>query len=86
MNEDFSMTAKVLSVGERLEVEVISAEYAEGVYWVIVGSDTEIFDIDGNSIEKNDIQVGDIVKIEYNGQVMMSYPPQIVARSISISK
>ena len=84
MKEGFYMTATVRNVTDRIEVDVIESEYADGIYWVIVGSDTVIYDTDSKIKEMSDIKVGDTVRILYSGQVMMSYPPQIVALEICI--
>ena len=82
--EQFVLKATVKSVSDphHIEVEVIESDYAFGVYWVLTGADTVYIDASGNSIAKSDIKVGDTVKITYGGQVMMSYPPQIVAYKI----
>ena len=80
----FKMKARVDNIGDRIEVTVIDAEYAEGIYWLVVGDLTEYKDEDNSIIEKSDISIGDIVEITYNGQVMMSYPPQIAALEIKI--
>ncbi len=78
-----TMTATVTAIGEKLEVEVTDSEYTFGTHWVITDV-TRFYDKRGSEISKNDITVGDSVKIYYNGQVMLSYPPQIVAAKIII--
>lgn len=79
------MIAEVKAVGETLEVEVIEGEYgASGTYWVITSSSTVIKDQDGNRVST--LKVGDKIEITYGGQVMMSYPPQIVAKKIIVLK
>ena len=78
-----SMTATVTDIGERLTVEVTESEYTFGTHWVIV-TDTKFYDKSGNKITKDAIKVGDSVKIQYSGQVMLSYPPQIVAAKITV--
>lgn len=79
------MTAKIIAINEKLEVEVIEGEYgASGIYWVITGADTFFEDAQGNKISRSELGEGDIIIIEYNGQVMMSYPPQISARRITV--
>ena len=81
------MTAEIIAISDRLEVEVISGEYgASGIYWVITSDDTPCFDSEGNTIKFSDLEVGDKIEIIYGGQVMMSYPPQIVAKKIKILK
>lgn len=80
--DSVAMTATVTALGERLEVEVTESEYTFGTFWVIT-TDTLFYDKEGNQITKDDIKVGDSVKILYSGQVMLSYPPQIVAAKIT---
>ena len=76
------MIARVDGLSDRLEVTVTESEYAYGVYWVIISDITTITDREGNHITPSDIRVGDTVEIYYSGQVMLSYPPQIVAHNI----
>lgn len=78
------MTGEILAIGEKIEVNVIEGEYgASGTYWLIVSGDTKYYDAAGNGISLADLSIGDRVEIVYGGQVMMSYPPQIVARKIT---
>ena len=84
MGNSFRLTATVTALGEKLEVNVTEGEYASGIYWVIISDETVIKDQDGVKRSRDDIAVGDTLGIVYNGQVMMSYPPQIVAREITI--
>lgn len=81
-NDLFTMKATVKDVGEKIEVDVTEAEYAEGIYWIVTSTATDIRDQSENVIAKSDLSAGDFVEITYNGQVMMSYPPQVVAISI----
>ena len=85
-NEKFVLTAEVLSVNEKIEVNVIDSDYAFGVYHVITSNETQFFDRDGNVIDKSSVNVNDVIEITYGGQVMMSYPPQIVASKIVIKQ
>ena len=79
------MTAIIKNIDDKIEVEVIEGEYgAFGIYWVNIGSDTIYLDENGSSIKKSSLKIGDTVEITYGGQVMMSYPPQIVAQKIQI--
>jgi hypothetical protein len=82
--DGFTMIAKVKSVGDRVEVDVISAEYASGIFHIIVGENTLIYSALGNEITKQELKSGDTVEITYNGQIMLSYPPQVVALKIVI--
>lgn len=84
-SDGVKMTAAVVGLSDKIEVEVIEGEYgASGIYWVITSSETDFIGQDGGSVMKSCLKVGDIVEIIYNGQVMMSYPPQIVAKKITI--
>lgn len=82
MNKGFSMTAKVTAVNEKIEVEVIESEFVSGPFWVITSDKTDFIDKNGKNIKKDDISVGDTLIITYNGQMMMSYPPQVAALKI----
>jgi len=85
LDSSFSMTAKVLNVGDLIEVEVIEAPYENtGIFWVITAEQTKYFGKDGASVKREELKVGDTVKIYYGGQVMMSYPPKIVAAKIEL--
>lgn len=84
--DEFVLKAVVQRVGETLEVDVIESDYASGLYWVITSKETDFYDAEGECIEAADIKEGDTVLIRYGGQVMMSYPPQIVAHSVTLAK
>ncbi|MBE6537229.1 MAG: hypothetical protein E7673_04675 [Ruminococcaceae bacterium] len=81
---NFKMIARVTEIAERISIDVIESEYTSGIHWVITANATEYFDKEGNAISRSDIKVGDTVEILYSGQVMMSYPPQIVAARITV--
>ena len=76
------LKATVTALGEKLEVEVYDSDYAFGTYLVITSASTKYLDSEGNTVTRSDVKVGDKVEIYYGGQVMMSYPPQIVAAKI----
>ena len=78
------MRATIIAIAEKIEVEVIDGDYgASGIYWVIIGDNAIITDSDGSKITVDSLKPGDKVEILYSGQVMMSYPPQIVAKKIA---
>ena len=78
------MVAEIIAIGDKIEVEVIEGDYgASGVYWINYSSTTKIVSSDGVALKIGDLSVGDKIEIIYNGQVMMSYPPQVVARKIT---
>ena len=82
--QKFTLYANVIEVGEKLEVEVVESDYAFGIYWIIVSNKTELFLSDGTRAALSDIKAGDKIEIVYNGQTMLSYPPQIVALSVRV--
>ena len=82
---EFTMKAKLLANEEKLEVDVIEAEYASGNFHIIVPEETDIYGSDGEKIKKSDLKVGDLITISYSGQIMMSYPPQTVALKIRVN-
>ena len=76
------MVARITSLGERIEVEVLESEYTSGPHWVLTPDETVFENSGGGRISRDELAVGDTVEIYYNGQVMLSYPPQIVAHKI----
>lgn len=83
--DGFVLKAVVKSITpDFIEVEVIESDYAFGIYHVRTGAQTEYFGADGSTAGISDIKAGQTISITYSGQTMMSYPPQIVAWSISI--
>ena len=80
--EGFILKGKVIAYNTHLEIEVVESDYAFGVYHVIVPQGTQILNKSGEQITPNELLPNDIVSITYNGQTMLSYPPQIVALSI----
>jgi len=80
---NFKMKARVERVADVIEVDVIEGEYgASGVFWVVTSEKTVFLDREGKSITKHSLKKGDTVEIFYTGQVMMSFPPKIVAGRI----
>ena len=80
---DFTLKATVKNVDniQSIEVEVIESEYASGPY-IVHTSSAAFINADGQPLDPSEIAVGDTLQISYSGQVMMSYPPQIVALKI----
>ncbi len=78
------MTARITEIGEYIVVEVLESEYTFGPHWVITSEETEFESAAGKGITRADLRVGDTVEILYNGQVMLSYPPKIVAQKIVV--
>ena len=82
-NTDYSMTATVTELGEKLLVEVAeSPTNMTGPYLINTDQHTVYETADGEKIEHDDIAIGDTIVIYYSGQVMMSYPAQVYAAKI----
>ncbi len=79
-----TMEAKILNVNNNLLVEVTKSEYAFGEYVLLLNDATKYYNKNGNAISKQNLAVGDIIKVEYSGQVMLSIPPQVVAHKITV--
>ena len=82
-SDAFSMTARITEIGERIEVEVIESENEmTGPFWLITSEATAYATADGGALSRRDLRIGDVITVYYGGQVMMSYPPQVVALGI----
>lgn len=82
-NTDYSMTATVCELGEKLLVEVAESETGmTGPYLINTDKSTVYQNAAGEGIARDDIKVGDVIEIYYSGQVMMSYPAQVYAAKI----
>ena len=81
-----TMTAKITDVGEKITVEVLESDYTSGTHLVITSDSTIFLGKNGNEISRFDLKENDVVEISYSGQVMLSYPPQIVALQIKIAE
>ena len=81
-----SMRARIVSIGEEIEVSVIEGQYgANGTYLVLTGEKTVYLDGKGGRTTREALRRGMTVTVTYGGQVMMSAPPRIVARIIEIA-
>ncbi len=81
--EEYVLTGRILAIGDKIEIDITSGEYAYGIYHIIYTS-AEISDRDGNHISISSLKTGDEIRVIYGGQVMMSYPPQVAAIRISL--
>ena len=79
-----TMTARIEAMGDKIEVMVTESEYTWGTHLVITNDSTQFIGKNGDSITKDKLSVGQTVEIIYSGQVMLSYPPQIVAHRITV--
>ena len=78
------MLAEITGIDEYIVAEVVESEYTYGTHWVITTENTVFYGADGKRISRSDLAVGNTVQITYNGQVMLSYPPKIVATKICV--
>ena len=79
-----TMTARIEAMGDKIEVMVTESEYTWGTHLVITSDTTKYIGKGGEEIKRGDLSVGQTVEITYSGQVMLSYPPQIVAHRIAV--
>ncbi|MBE6635223.1 MAG: hypothetical protein E7617_03370 [Ruminococcaceae bacterium] len=84
IGDSVTMRAEIVELGDRLMVNVLESEYTSGPHVVHTPPETRLLDKDGNKITLDELKIGDTVDIRYGGQVMMSYPPQIVAAEIRL--
>ena len=84
MDNEFKMLATINQINDKIEVTVIESEYSSGLFWVITSEETNFFNKAGEKILLSNLKNGDLIEIAYSGQVMMSYPPQIVASEIIV--
>lgn len=82
-NIKVSFIAEIISIEENILVNVLESQYTSGEHILIITDKTQYLDSDGNKIEKSNLNVGDKIKVDYSGQVMLSYPPQVVAYIIT---
>lgn len=78
------MIARIEAIGDKIEVMVTESEYSFGTHLVITSETTQYIGKQGNKISRSDLSVGQTVEIIYSGQIMLSYPPQIVAKRITV--
>ena len=82
--EEFSFTATVKSVNDRIEVEADEGQNEFGTYLIVTGSETKYYDKDGKNLLKLNLTEGAKIKVTYNGQVAKSFPPQVAAQKIQL--
>lgn len=83
---DVVYRGEVKSVDNKKFIQVyIHNPITDDLYNVLISDVTVFKDKNGNSINRDQIKVGDTVEIGFSGQVMLSYPPQIVAKSITVN-
>jgi hypothetical protein len=86
-NESNSIfNAEVIETGASLLIapEVESNEYRSSDKISVSLNDAKIVNADGQEIAKEDLNVGDIITVTYNGIILESYPAQITASNIKV--
>ena len=84
---EYRFRAVINRVSEsELEVTVTMSGGANfGDYIVLLNKKTKYLYRDGSKISRESLDVGDVVEIAYNGQVMRSMPPQVVAQKVIVA-
>ena len=79
---------KVTNLGDKtaLEIEIVDSTIAFGPYRVLIGDSTTFYGVNGEEIDRETIELDDIIEVVFSGQVMMSYPPQIAAKRVYIAE
>ena len=80
----YYFTGEVTALGNELCVLMDETQYSFGLYHIITSDTTQYFDKNGLPTNREAIQIGQRIEIAFSGQVMLSYPPKIAARSIRI--
>ena len=81
---EYSFTATVKSVEDKIEVEVDKDQAEVGTYLIVTTNATKYYDKDGNEIQNIHLEDGTRIKVTYNGQVAKSFPPQVTAVKIEL--
>lgn len=79
-----AMTGVVTDVGEKIAIIVTDEVYENEPIHVVINDNTSYVFSDGTNATKQSIKAGDRITIAYSGQMMLSYPGQIVAIKIII--
>lgn len=79
---------RVTNLGDShaLEMEIVDSTIAFGPYRVLIGDTTTFYGVNGEEIDRETIELDDIIEVVFSGQVMMSYPPQIAAKRVYITE
>ena len=78
------ISGTVTAVNNRIELLADETEISSGPYSVIITDTTEFYFENGGKAALDDVKTGHKVEISFNGQVMLSYPAQIVAHKVVI--
>ena len=83
--DEYKLTGTVTEIDNRhIEINVTDTQNAFGIYRILLSDATRFYDRNAEPAAKSDLCVGDTVEVTYNGQVMRSMPPQVVALKIVI--
>lgn len=79
-----TISGTVTAVTSRIEILADETEISSGPYSVIITDDTDFYFANGAKAAIDDVDIGQKVEITFSGQVMLSYPAQIVAHKVVI--
>ena len=79
-----TISGTVTAVNSRIEMLADETEIASGPYSVIITDTTDFYFANGDKAAIDNVNIGQKVEITFNGQVMLSYPAQIVAHKVVI--
>ena len=82
---EYTLRGVVTEIADsHIDILITDTPDAAGTYRVLVSNSTAIYGKGGASIKISDIRTDDKLEITYNGQVMRSLPPQVVATKITV--
>lgn len=87
--EEYTFTAKILETEKGLLIspdEETNESKSSDKIVAHTTDDTKFYDMNGNEISIDKLEVGDRISVVYNGIIMESYPAQINAISITLTE
>lgn len=76
--------AYVEGIGAQIEAQCLENQCIFGAVVINISPSTLFKDKDGQEISGSQIKVGDRIRVDFNGVVTRSLPPQVVATQISL--
>ena len=78
------LVGEVTAVNGGIDIIAEETEFTSGPYHILVNDNTKFVFENGQNASIADVKAGNKIEIIFNGQVMLSYPPQIAAQKIVI--
>ena len=78
------LVGEVTAVNGGIDIIAEETEFTSGPYHILVNDNTKFVFENGQNASISDVKAGNKIEIIFNGQVMLSYPPQIAAQKIVI--